>query len=375
MSWPIPEIPSLRVVAPVRYGVWGIILLLMLTIGTGIALMLIEPPDFLQVVLHGSLPAFFGWLMLFGAALNRYERFCTASQAWEAASEETHFQWQQWSRKQLAVVGNVILTPEPQGIAPLLGEQKNIPAFPDTGRALSVPSMDFRQLLAQVDQDFEQQCPGYRQLLHTIYLADVPSTDLFHDSECVQQLWGMAPTQIEHREAITSLYDKAAFEGLIMVIACQCWPVTGGKKAYSEFLSAQLFSSTAFAAQKKLNILAGMGRELPSVPQEIKKDFKMLFEYNRIDKSNMRHLWVTGVSQDALTELMMEGHDSPFHFAPENPVHLIDRTFGPPGPLSVFLASAMLTEAVGLTNSDHIIINQLPEGNAILYLMTKELHL
>lgn len=374
MSWPIPEIPQLRVVAPLRYRLWGMILLLMLAVGTGLAMILRETSDFWQVVLYGSLPAFFGWLMLFGAALNRYERFCTTAQAWEAASEETHFQWQQWSRKQLAVVGNIILTPEPQGIAPLLGEQKAVPAFPDIGRALSVPSTDFRQLLAKVNADFEQQCPEYRQLLHTIYLAGAPSTELSHYSECVQQLWGLSLIQVENREVITSLYDKAAFEGLIMVIACQCWSATDGKKAYSEFLSAQLLSSPTFATRKKLNILAGMGRELPSLPGEIKKDFRMLFEYNRIDKSNMRHLWVTGVSQDELTELMMEGHDSPFHFAPENPVHFIDRTFGPPGPLSVFLTSAMLTEAVGLTNSDHIIINRLPEGNAILYLMTKELH-
>ncbi|MCC8463175.1 hypothetical protein [Photorhabdus bodei] len=374
MSWPIPEIPRLRVMAPVRYGVWGMILLLMLAVGTGMALMLREPPDLLQVVLYGSLPAFFGWMLLFGAVLNRYERFCTAAQAWEAASAETRFQWQQWSRKQLAVVGNFILTPEPQGIAPLLGKPKDIPAFPDAGRALSVPSTDIRQLLVKVDDKFEQQCPGYRSLLSTIYLADVPSMDLSHHQECVQQQWGLVPTQIESREVITSLYDKAAFEGLTMVIACQCWPAKGGKEAYSEFLSAQLLSSTAFAAQKKLNVLAGMGRALPSLPGEIKKDFRMLFEYNRIAKSSMQHLWVTGISQNVLTELMMEGRDSPFHFVPENPVHLIDHTFGPPGPLSVFLTSAMLTEATGLTNSDHIIINQLPEGNAVLYLMTKGLH-
>ncbi|NHB91753.1 hypothetical protein [Photorhabdus cinerea] len=35
-----------------------------------------------------------------------------------------------------------------------------------------------------------------------------------------------------------------------------------GKKIYSEFVSAQLFSSTKFAIQKKLNIFAGMGRAL-----------------------------------------------------------------------------------------------------------------
>ncbi len=40
MSWPIPEIPRLRVVAPVRYGLWGIILLLMLAVGIGMALVL-----------------------------------------------------------------------------------------------------------------------------------------------------------------------------------------------------------------------------------------------------------------------------------------------------------------------------------------------
>lgn len=375
MSWPIPEIPELKAVEPLRYRRWFIILLLMLAVGTLVGVFLNGTSDLFHIAIYGSLPAFFVWLMLFGAVLNRYERYCSAAYAWEEASAETHFQWQQWSRKQLAVVGNIILTPEQQGMAPLLGDPKDIPAFPHQGRALYLPLKDIRQLLDNIDRDFEKQCPGYRYHLHRVYLAETPSIDLYPYQKVVRRKWKVELVRIANRDEIDKLYNEPAFEGIVMVIAFQCWPSESDNKVYSEFVSAQLFSSTKFAIQKKLNILAGMGRALPSLPGEIIQDLHILFEYNRIDKKNMWHLWVTGITDDVLTKLAIYSHEHSLNFSPENPIHLIDRTFGPPGPLSAFLVSAMLAEAISLTKSDHIIINQLPEGSAVLYLMTKELHL
>ncbi|NHB90309.1 hypothetical protein [Photorhabdus tasmaniensis] len=374
MSWPIPEIPELKAVAPLRYRLWFIILLLILVAGTLVYAFLKDTTDFVHAAIYSSLPSFLVWLMLFGAALNRYEQYCAAAYAWEEASVETRFQWQQWSRKQLAVVGNLILTPEQQGMASLLGDSKDIPVVPHRGRALFCSSKNNRQLLDEIDRELEKQCPNYRDFLHRIYVASASSDDWLSYQSSVYQQWDLLPIQAENRDEIDKLYKEAAFEGLIMVLACQRWPPGSDKKAYSEFVSAQLLSSTEFATQKKLNVFAGMGRPLPSLPGEITKDLPILFEYNRIDKTRMRHLWVTGVPNNVLTELAILSYEHSLSFSPENPIHLIDHTFGPPGPLSVFLASAMLTEAIGLTNSDHIVINQLPEGNAILYLMTKELH-
>ncbi|MCA6219795.1 hypothetical protein [Photorhabdus antumapuensis] len=374
MSWPIPEIPELKSVAPLRYRLWFVVLLLILVVGTLVYAFLKDTTDFLHAAIYSSLPSFLVWLMLFGVVLNRYEQYCTAAQAWEAASAETRFQWQQWSRKQLAVVGNIILTPEQQGMASLLGDSKDIPVFPHRGRALFLSSKDNRQLLDELDRELEKQCPGYRGFLHRIYVASVASDDWLSYQSSVYQQWDLLPIQAENRDEIDKLYKEAAFEGLIMVLACQRWPPGGDKKAYSEFVFAQLLSSPAFATQKKLNVLAGMGRPLPSLPGEIIKDLPILFEYNRIDKKSMRHLWVTGVPNNVLTELAIHSYEHALNFSPENLIHLIDHTFGPPGPLSVFLTSAMLTEAIGLTNSDHIVVNQLPEGSAVLYLMTKELH-
>ncbi|WP_350307157.1 hypothetical protein [Photorhabdus viridis] len=77
MSWPIPEIPELKPVAPLRYKIWFVILLLILVVGTFVYAFLKDTTDFVHAV------------------LNRYERYCTAAYAWEAASAETHFQWQQ----------------------------------------------------------------------------------------------------------------------------------------------------------------------------------------------------------------------------------------------------------------------------------------
>ncbi|NHB88430.1 hypothetical protein [Photorhabdus tasmaniensis] len=374
MSWPIPEIPELKPVAPLRYKLWFIILLLILVAGTLVYTFLKDTTDFVHAALYSSLPSFLVWLMLFGAALNRYEQYCMAAYAWEEASAETRFQWQQWSRKQLAVVGNIILTPEQQGMASLLGDSKDIPACPHRGRALFSPLRDIPQLLDKIDQDFEKQCPGYRYLLRKVYLAESPSIDLSRYQELISQRWKVQRVNIANRDEIDKLYNEATFEGLIMVIALQLWPAKDDREAYSEFVSAQLFSSTKFATQKKLNILAGMVRPLPSLPGEIIKDLHVLFEYNRIDKNNMKHLWVTGITNKVRTELMIYSYDNSLSFSPENPIHLIDHSFGQPGPLSVFLTSAMLTEAIHLTNSDHIVINQLPEGSAVLYLMTKELH-
>ncbi|MCC8457055.1 MULTISPECIES: hypothetical protein [Photorhabdus] len=382
MSWPIPEIPELKAVEPLRYWLWFIILLLILVIGTFVYAFLKNTTDFVHAAIYSSFPSFLIWLMLFGVVLNRYEQYCMAAYAWEDASAETRFQWQQWSRKQLAVVGNIILTPEPQGMASLLGDAKDIPVFPHKGRPLFSPTRDIQQLLDKIDQDLEKQCPGYRYFLRKVYIAESPAIDLrlYASRDFIQyqglisRKWKVRMEHIENRDEIDKLYDKETFDELVMVIAFQLWPTKYDREAYSEFVSVQLFSSVKFASEKKLNILANMGRALPSLPGEITKDLPILFEYNRIDKSSMRDLWVTGVTNNVLTELAMYSHEHSLNFSWENPIHLIDHTFGPPGPLSVFLTPAMLTEVVRLTNSDHIVINQLPEGNALLYLMTKELH-
>lgn len=45
---------------------------------------------------------------------------------WESERQQVKQLWQHWSQKQLAIVGNVLFTPEEKGMSVLLGPQEEI---------------------------------------------------------------------------------------------------------------------------------------------------------------------------------------------------------------------------------------------------------
>ncbi|HFK5632195.1 TPA: hypothetical protein ACG0A5_004692, partial [Enterobacter roggenkampii] len=175
------------------------------------------------------------------------------------------------------MVGNVIFTPEENGAASFLGPLSDIPAYPDKVRSLSHSWGSLRVLSDMIDKQLEQQYPGYRKFLHTIYVLQPSGWDKKNVCQIILSQWELLPEVNCSVECIGKFHDNVNFDGLILVLSFQCW-LAGVSKQFSEMVSAQLLSSSTFSRQHAVPVLAGLGRVMPVDYENIEKDLDMLFE-------------------------------------------------------------------------------------------------
>lgn len=372
MGWPIPEVPEKTTLPAPRYGRWFIVLVIMSVIGSLLALFIGRFNTYIPALLYGVLPAFLSWLCIFGIVLNRYDQSGASAYTWHQETQETKSQWQQWSREQIAVVGNVLLTPEAEGVGAMLGPLSEIPMFPQKARPLWGENHNLASRLNTIDENLEQQVPGYGHHLYTIYVMH--STALFRESirKFVFNRWQLEPEFISSVDSMKELNFECKVKGLALVLCLQYWP-ENRPQAFSEFISAQLFCSPEFLSENDFPLLAGLGRMMPLSPGYLSNDLDMLFEYNRFDFNKLSHIWLSGETDvhSAAVSIYAEAHQ---WVLPKNkPVHYVDLTFGPPGELSFEVSLSMMVEAVRSTSQNQLIIYQGPQSSGWLCLITREL--
>lgn len=371
--WPIPIVPEKITIASLSYKRWGIALISMLIVCAVLGISFWGAEAYKQIMLLLLLPAFFIWLCLFGAALNRYEQSCIALYAWKLETDQTKALWQRWSRQQLSVVGNVILTPEENGAESLLGPLSGIPAYPDKVRPLSHSWDSLRVLSDIIDKQLEQQYPGYRKYLHTVYVLQPTGWDKNYVSQIIFSQWDLLPEVNNSIECMEKFHDNVNFDGLILIISFQCW-LTGVPKQSSEMVSAQLISSSAFSRRHAVPVLAGLGRVM-SLDNNIEKDLEMLFEYNQINKRDLRHVWLSGMSGDFISKLMQYADRYKWELPAKHPFYLIDFSFGPPGEMAFPVSLALLVDAAQKTEANQLLIVQVSPQSRLLCLITRKHYL
>ncbi|MFH2242978.1 hypothetical protein ABK706_00965 [Enterobacter sichuanensis] len=374
IMWPIPKVPEKSTIASLSYKRWGIVLISILMVCSVFGFSLWGTEAYTKIVFFLLLPAFFIWLCIFGAALNRYEQSRSALSAWKEETDRTKALWQHWSRQQLSVVGNVILTPEEKGVASLLGPLSDIPAYPDKIRPLSHSWDSLRVLSDMIDKQLEQQYPGYRKYLHTIYVLQPSRCDKKNVSQIILSQWDLLPEVNCSVECIRKFHDNVNFDGLILVLSFQCW-LPGIPKQSSEMVSAQLISSSIFSSRHAIPVLAGLGRIMPVENDNPEKDLEMLFEYNRIDKRDLRHVWLSGLPAEITSKLMQYADRYQWILPTKRPFHLIDFSFGPPGEMALPVSLALLVDAAKKTEANQLLIIQASPQSRLLCLITRKLYL
>lgn len=372
--WPIPKVPEKITVTSFSYKRWGIVLISVLMVCAVLGFSLWGTETYRKIVFFLLLPAFFLWLCLFGAALNRYEQSNIALFAWQEETNRTKELWQHWSRQQLSVVGNVILTPEEKGVESLLGPLSDIPAYPDKFRSLSHSWGSLRVLSDMIDKQLEQQYPGYRKYLHTVYVLQPSGFDKNNVSQIILSQWDLLPEFNNSVEFIEKLHDNVNFDGLILVLSFQCW-LTGIPKQSSEMVSAQLISSSFFSRGHAVPVLAGLGRVMPLDDDNLEKDLEMLFEYNRIDKRDLRYVWISGIPADITSKLMQYAERYQWKLPEKHPFYSIDFSFGPPGEMAFPVSLALLVDAAQKTEANQLLIIQASPQSRLLCLITRKHYL
>lgn len=373
MAWPIPEIPEKKTDPEPKYGLWMIILILLIVLGVIFSVEIWNVESYIKIIFYGILPGALIWLCFFGVMLNRYEQSLKASQSWKLETERTKDEWRKWSRRQLAVVGNVLYSPEEKGMEVLLGELDNVPAFPKKARPLFNSSQTFPALMSEIDTKLELQCPGYRHFLHSIYVLQTPEKINENRNAAIFQQWDLIPTSGDFKEILESFYDANIFDGLILMLCLQDWPAQRIEEA-SEFISAQLIASPTFARQYSLPVLSGITRLMPLEKGQLNNELKMLFEYIQPDKENLEYIWLVGTTEKTAVEIMQYATRNTLPLPEKRPLHSIDLSFGPPGEMALPLSFAMLTEAASKTDKDQLLVYQTLQQTGTLCWISRKLY-
>lgn len=373
MAWPIPEIPEKKPLSRPKYWFWMTVLILMLITGAISGVLLWKATTYAEIFFYGALPALLVWLCIFGVVFNRYEQSLAAARAWSLETERTKDEWRNWSRQQLAVVGNVLFSPEEKGMATLLGELDKVPTYPEKARPLFNSPHSFPELMKETDRKLELQYPGYRHFLHSVYVFQpADGFDEFRN-ESVYQQWDLMPTAICSTESLASFYDTNSPEGLILILCLQDWPFQRTGQT-SEFITAQLIASSTFARQHSLAVMAGITRLMPLEAGKLINELDMLFEYIQPDKQSLEYVWLSGAAEKTAEVLMQYAARHHWPLPEKRPLHSIDLSFGPPGEMTLPLSLAMLAEAASITGKDQLLVNQTPQQTGTLCLITRELY-
>jgi len=373
MAWPIPDIPEKKPISAPKHWLWVIVLILMLIAGAISSLWIWNMTNYADVFFYGTLPALSLWLCLYGVMLNRYEQSIVASRAWDFETEQTRSEWRSWSRQQLAVIGNVLFSPEEKGMEALLGELEKVPAFPKKARPLFNSPHSFPTLMKEIDRKLEQQCPGYRHLLYSIYVYQPADRFDKERDELIFQQWDLIPNSIHSMKIVDSFYDVKISDGLILILCLQDWPARSVGSS-SEFISAQLIASPDFVLQHSLPVIAGITRMMPLEAGELINELDMLFKYIQPDKENLEYVWLLGAAEKTASEIMQYATRRQWLLPEKRPLHSIDLSFGPPGEMALPLSLAMMAEAANITAKDQLLVNQMPLQTGILCLITRELY-
>ena len=373
MAWPIPDIPEKKSLPALKYWFWIILLILMLISGAILSLEFWNVENHAKFFFYGILPAFLVWLCFFGVMLNRYEQSVVARRAWKLETERTKAEWRSWSRRQIAVVGNVLFSPEDKGMEALLGELDKVPAFPNKARPLFNSPHSFPGLIKETDLSLEFQCPGYRHYLHSVYVFHSPGRFDEYRNESIYQQWDLIPISVCSTEILASFYDMKISDGLILILCLQDWPSRSIGQS-SEFISAQLIASPTFSRQHSLPVIAGITRIMPLEAGGLINELDMLFEYIQPDKESLEYVWLSGAAEKTAAEIMQYATRHQWSLPEKRPLHSIDLSFGPPGEMALPLSLAMLAEAANKTGKDQLLVSQPPQQTGILCFIARELY-
>ena len=372
MGWPIPDVPEKSAIPALRYGRWFIVLVIMVVTGSLLALFIGRFDTYIPAFLYGALPAFLLWLCIFGIMLNRNDQSGASAYIWHQETQETKSQWQQWSREQLAVVGNVLLTPELEGINSVLGPLSEIPMFPQKGRSLWGSKQSLPSRLNFIDIELERQAIGYRHHLYTVYVLHSSALHRETIQSSVFNQWQLVPEFVPSIDKIKELNFDHEIKGFALILILQQWSENRPQK-FSEFVSAQLICSPRFMRENKYSLLAGLGRMMPLSPENIHDDLDMLFDYNRLNMNDLKHVWLSGETENNAVVVSMYAESHQWLLPKKKPVHYVDLTFGPPGEQAFGVSLSMMVEAVRLTSQNQLIVYQKPKSSGWQCLITREL--
>lgn len=378
MGWPISGLTEYPQPKWLIWWRWGLLLLIFIATAFGITLYFGSwqaDNERLFWLCSLLLPAFI-WLIGLAVRINYYLVEARIREAWERTERENIAGWQTWSRMQLPVLAQALLTPEEKGIALLMGDPKNIPAFPKKSRPLHVSSPNGAQsagaFLEQIHQQLEDSYPDYRRNLATIYISPLLFTDKAL-TEAIYHQWDLYPQQTESYADLMAELFASPPDLPVMMLSSQYWK-NGHKQQYSEMVSAQVVSSSQFIQQMNIKPVVWMGRIMRSAASTLNDDLQQLFSFNRLSTQDPLGIWLSGIDKQNTATLATFAYQRQLSLNPDNPFHLLDLSFAGAGPETGGTLPTVAGTAARMTGALQLSLCQ-PDKNSeglLLQLMSAE---
>lgn len=370
MNWPIPEIPQKKSLSAPSSKFWLIALLGLIVAGAFFSIFIFHAENYIDIFINGALPCVLAWLCLLGIAWFRYEKSTNAAILWEAQTQHTKSQWQRWAMWQRPIVANIILCPEEKGSQSLIGEMKDIPAYPEKCRALHNRLSDINARLKFLDEGIERESPGYRNDLYNIAVLKTNKHDTQSISQAVFRQWDMIPNILSSFDDFYSGTESCTMKGMTLIIVLQDWP-NAREGDYSEFITASLICNLDVIKSDSLNIRAGVGRFLHS--ESLIQSLDMLIEYNKLNGSDIKKVWLSGIEKADQIKLAQYADSNKWALPSRHPFLVINDSFGPAGPLSFPVSLSLLIDAAIKTEEMQLLISGNRDKTYSLCLITRKL--
>lgn len=323
-------------------------------------------------MINGLLPSVLIWICILGFIWFRYDQASNAAILWEIQTEITKSHWQRWAMWQTPIIANIILSPEGNGSETLIGEPSDIPAYPVKCRCLHYDFLNLSSKFIFLDEDLEKQCPGYRNSLYDIIVLKTEKHEVSSISQAVFKQWDIIPNIVSATDQCFSGSESCTIKGITLIITLQDWP-NSVKCGYSEFINANLICSSEMIKSDSLLVKAGVGRFLHS--NSLTKSLDMLTEYNRLEASEMKHVWLSGVEEADKITIVRYAEEKKWALPSRHPFLVVNHSFGPPGPLSFPVSISLLVDAAIKTGEVQLLISGSKDKTYSLCLITRKLFL
>ncbi|EKT64488.1 hypothetical protein [Providencia burhodogranariea] len=354
MYWEIPIIPDKTIIKKPKYN---IIISFYIVVITAIYIygssLVTEQKISLFIYLIPTVTLFFFFIL--GFLFIRHQHSIVTYTNWEQEKQETKNEWQAWCQLSIMSLANVIYTPDKEGTNVFLMDTESLPMYPDKPRSFSEYQGLDTTLLSNIDKEIEKQCPHYRQFLSKIYLLHDGKSENIEDM--IFKLWDFHSIKIlDHQDILLDNEENETF--LIVTIQSQ--------KNYSEFISAQLFSSEEKLIHHAEKCTA-IERVMTINTQDIDNEINKYIDYSGISQKEHFQTWISNGKQPVIDKIILSYSDKNVEFDTKHPIYSLDLSYSKPHKNAFFTYLSLLTDISNKTNQDQVLIhfNQDDSGYAV----------
>ncbi|VWB46768.1 hypothetical protein [Burkholderia metallica] len=358
MNWHVPD------VAEYQYGkppsIWWYVVAFVVIQGGGIVVTVLNWEQG-KPMISG---AFFGRavlvpLLLWGGVsawiYNRYEDWVARVDWWNYLCRLQRARRREWARAHVAILGSVVLTPEPDLAERLLGLEGRAPMNP--GKIMALPQMAVSAGVSRMAQAIEQLIKPFTVHISNvadIHLVDVilHSDDRHHETElrevwrklglsdlaCLQ--WAPCDAKVDQMER---WFDPGLRSSFRLVLGCQLH-AEGKEPSCSEIAVAMLLapSSVVAAFNGKLKPQACLFRPISTPSDSVPDALERLLSAEQTTRARIRHGWSSGLSRQSRHATSGAIKDAGLNLVE----HDLDGAIGEPGPVSAWLLQALAAQMV-----------------------------